>query len=136
MLPAAQAAADGHGACGGDHAGERVQLPTLYCMSAPHTTAASAPRLRLEHGAKRIRAYLGGELVADTIRPVLVWEIPYYPAYYFPAGDVRGELLEEEEAVKHSPSRGDGQSFTVNAGGKRAIGGALRYPDSPIPELR
>jgi uncharacterized protein (DUF427 family) len=105
-------------------------------MSAPETTAKSAARLRLEQGSKRLRAYLGGELIADTIRPVLVWEIPYYPTYYFPAGDVRGELLEAEDVVKHSPSRGDGRSFTVNAGGKRALGGALRYPDSPIPELR
>ncbi len=105
-------------------------------MGAAETTTTSAPRIRLEHSAKRIRAYLGGELVADTTRPVLVWEIPYYPTYYFPAGDVRGELLEAEGAVKHSPSRGDGQTFTVSAGGKRAIGGALRYPESPILELR
>ena len=48
-------------------------------------------RVRVEHGAKRLRAYLGGELVADTIRPLLVWEKPYYPAYYFPAADVRTE---------------------------------------------
>ena len=37
-------------------------------------------RVRIETGAKRVRAYLGGELVADTTRPSLVWEIPYYPA--------------------------------------------------------
>jgi uncharacterized protein (DUF427 family) len=47
------------------------------------TTEATgrAGRVRVEQGAKRVRAYLGGELVADTIRPRLVWEVPYYPAY-------------------------------------------------------
>jgi uncharacterized protein (DUF427 family) len=35
--------------------------------------------VRVEQGSKRIRAYLGGELVADTTRPLLVWEKPYYP---------------------------------------------------------
>ena len=105
-------------------------------MGAAGTTVAAAPSIRLEQGAKRIRAYLGGELVADTTRPVLVWEIPYYPTYYFPAGDVRGELLEPDDEVKHSPSRGYGQGYTVSAGGKRAVGAALRYPESPVPELR
>ena len=105
-------------------------------MGVAETTARTAPRLRLEHGAKRIRAYLGGALVADTTRPLLVWEVPYYPTYYFPADDVRGELLQAEDTVKHSPSRGDGQTFTVRAGGKQAVAGALRYPESPIPELR
>ena len=50
-------------------------------------------RIRVEDGPKRVRAYLGGELVADTTRPKLVWEIPYYPAYYLPLDDVRTELL-------------------------------------------
>ena len=93
-------------------------------------------RIRVEPGAKRIRAYLGGEVVADTIRPMLVWEVPYYPAYYFPVADVRTELLEADGGVAHSPSRGDGRTFSVRAGGKEAPGAALRYEDSPIEELR
>ena len=44
--------------------------------------------VRVEPGAKRVRAYLAGRLVADTRHPSLVWEVPYYPAYYLPAGDV------------------------------------------------
>jgi uncharacterized protein (DUF427 family) len=93
-------------------------------------------RVRVESGAKRVRAYLGAEVVVDTTRPVLVWEVPYYPAYYFPAADVRTELLEPDGGVAHSPSRGDGRTFTVRAGGKEAAGAALRYEDSPIGELR
>ena len=93
-------------------------------------------RVRVEHGAKRLRAYLGGALVADTIRPLLVWEKPYYPAYYFPAADVRTELLTPEGGIVHSPSRGDGHTFTVTAGGKEASGAALRFQQSPFEELR
>jgi uncharacterized protein (DUF427 family) len=100
------------------------------------TKADTRGRIRLEQGTKRVRAYLGSEVVADTIRPLLVWEVPYYPAYYFPLEDVRTELLEAEDGVAHSPSRGDGRLFTVSAGGKTAPGGALRYEDSPIEELR
>jgi uncharacterized protein (DUF427 family) len=93
-------------------------------------------RVRTEPGAKRVRAYLGGELVANTIQPTLVWEKPYYPAYYFPVGDVRTELLEGDGGVVHSPSRGDATTYTVRAGGKEAPAAALRYLESPIEELR
>lgn len=93
-------------------------------------------RIRIEAGTKRVRAYLGGEVVADTVSPVLVWEVPYYPTYYFPLADVRAQLLEADGGVAHSPSRGDGQVFTVKAGSQEAPHAAIRYEDSPIEELR
>jgi uncharacterized protein (DUF427 family) len=93
-------------------------------------------RVRIERGTKRVRAYLGGELVADTRQPLLVWEKPFYPAYYFPAADVRAELLSPDGSVVHSPSRGDGHTFTVSGGHKAAAGAALRYEHSPFEELR
>ena len=102
------------------------------------TAETSKPRgrIRIETGAKRIRAYLGGEVVADTARPVLVWEVPYAPTYYFPRADVRAELLEADGGVAHSPSRGDGHTLTIRAGNKQAPGAALQYEDSPLEELR
>jgi len=74
-------------------------------------------------------------VVADTTRPVLVWEVPYYPAYYVPLADVRAPLEPDGETV-HSPSRGEGVRYSVRAGGRTAAGAALRYEDSPIAELR
>ncbi len=100
------------------------------------TTSEARGRVRVERGAKRIRAYLGGELVADTTQPLLVWEKPYYPTYYFPAADVRTDLLTEDGGVAHSPSRGDGRVFTVKAGGRERDGAALRFDESPFDELR
>ena len=100
------------------------------------TQAPPRGRIRVETSPKRIRAYLGGETVADSTRARLVWESPNYPTYYFPIADVRADLLEAEDSVAHSPSRGDGQLFAITAGGKRVQGAALRYPDSPIDELR
>jgi uncharacterized protein (DUF427 family) len=99
------------------------------------TTTTTRGRVRLEPGAKRVRAFLGGEVVADTIHPILVWEKPYYPTYYVPLSDVRAELRPDGRS-EHSPSRGDGHAFTVVAGGREAPGAALRYPDSPIEGLR
>jgi uncharacterized protein (DUF427 family) len=90
----------------------------------------------VETGAKRVRAYLGGEVVADTTAPLLVWERPYYPTYYFPIADVRAELVDADDAVVRSPSRGDGRRFSVRAGGKTAEGAAVRHEQSPFEELR
>jgi uncharacterized protein (DUF427 family) len=36
----------------------------------------------------------------------------------------------------HSPSRGDGRTFTVRAGSREALRAAVRYQHSPIEELR
>src|SRR5690348_3080098 len=79
------------------------------------TTPTTRGRVRIEAGAKRVRAFLGGEAVADTTSPVLVWEAPYDPTYYFPLADVRRELLVPEDGVVHSPSRGDARAFTILA---------------------
>lgn len=108
----------------------------MNLRTATATTTTARGRVRVEPGAKRIRAYLGGELVADTTRPLLVWEKPQYPAYYIPIDDVRMELLTADGGVVHSPSRGDGDTFTVTAGGKKAVGAALRYEQSPFEDLR
>jgi uncharacterized protein (DUF427 family) len=91
--------------------------------------------IKIEPSAKRVRAYLAGELVADTKRPLLVWEIPYYPAYYFPAGDVRADLIPANRA-EYSPSRGEGQVYHVKVATASAESAALRYEDSPIEALR
>src|SRR5258708_39534740 len=91
--------------------------------------------VRVEPGPKRGRAYLNGELVADTRRPFLVWEIPYYPTYYLPASDVRAALIPAGE-TEHSPSRGDGEVLHVELATATAEPAALRYPGSPLEQLR
>jgi len=92
--------------------------------------------LRFELGSKRVRTYLGGKVVADTDHPLLVWEKPYYPVYYFPAADVKLDLLTPTGAIEHSPQRGDATIYTVATGSAKAEGAAYRYLDSPIPEVR
>ena len=96
---------------------------------------SSQGRVRVEVSPKRIRAYLGSHLVADTKQPLLVWEVPYYPSYYFPVDDVVGKLIPVGR-LEHSPSRGDAELFDVQVGDRTAPAAAKRYPDSPIPELR
>ncbi|WP_280399329.1 DUF427 domain-containing protein [Nocardia carnea] len=93
-------------------------------------TEAQRDEVRVETSQKRVRVYFGGQLVADTLRPALVWEIPYYPAYYIPAADLRAKL--EPDGTVH-PSRrfGDGIGYDVVVDGATARGAARSYPDSP-----
>ena len=98
-------------------------------------TTEQRGRVRVEPGRKRVRAYLGGDLVADTLAPLYVWERPMYPTYYIPAADVVA-TLSRTGSTDHSPSRGEGEVLDVVTANARADGAALRYPDSPIVELR
>jgi len=63
----------------------------------PDYPQMAAARGRIEPAPRRVRGYLGHELVFDTTAARYVWEIPYYPAYYVPLTDVRTELLRDED---------------------------------------
>ena len=41
---------------------------------------ADRGKVRVEENAKRVRALLGGDVVADSSNTLLVWEVPYYPS--------------------------------------------------------
>lgn len=105
-------------------------------MSTPTPpTTSSRGKVRIEPGAKRVRAYVDGHVVVDTTHPLYVWEIPYYPAYYLPLADVVAELVPTGE-VTRSPSRGDGHVHDVKVGGTTVPAAATTFPDSPFEELR
>jgi uncharacterized protein (DUF427 family) len=97
-------------------------------------TGADADSIRFEPTQKRIRVLLDGELVADTTRALLVWEIPYYPVYYVPAADVRAELV--PAGRDHHQRLGDAEVLSVKVTAATAEGGARRYPDCPEQTLR
>jgi uncharacterized protein (DUF427 family) len=91
--------------------------------------------VRVEPAPRRVRVYLGGEVVADTIRALYVWEKPYFPTYYVPSADVRPDALVATGETERSPSRGEAQVHTVKAGGREAPDAALWFKESPIAEL-
>lgn len=91
-------------------------------------------RVRTEPGHKRIRTYLGGQLVADTTRPLLVWESPRYPTYYFPREDVLA-TLESTGSTERSPSRGTAEHLDVRVGDGHAAAAASSYTEPEIDAL-
>ena len=91
---------------------------------------AQRSRVRIERGSKRVRTYLGGEVVADTATPLLVWEKPYYPVYYFPQSDVRMDLLTATGDTKTLTQPGRGN--LVHSGDQGAESRGRRLPPSRI----
>lgn len=83
-----------------------------------------------------MRAVFAGQVVADTVHPLLVWEVPYYPTYYFPRDDVQPQFFAASGRTSHSPSRGDAQLSTIRAGAREAVDAAQEFVESPIEELR
>jgi uncharacterized protein (DUF427 family) len=83
------------------------------------------PPVRWEPTPRRIRVRLGGSLVADSSRAILLLEYGpgRLPTYYFPRDDVRPDALVDE-------SRGaDGRrAWTVMAGQSRLDAAAWEHP--------
>ncbi len=88
--------------------------------------------LYLEPTPKRIRVEVGGEVIADSRRAMLLHESGHQPIYYFPPEDVFDEFLEPSDRHTHCPKKGDASYYTIKAGGEVVEAGAWYYPD-PLP---
>ncbi len=71
------------------------------------------PALRIEPCPRRVRCYLAGQLVADTIHPSwcgrarsILFETGLPPRYYLPLTDLRMDLLRPSDAASHCPYKG------------------------------
>ena len=92
--------------------------------------------VRTEPAHKRIRVFLGGEPVVDTVDALYVWESPWYPQYYLPVTDFTDGALEPSATTDRSPSRGTATYFHVQGGNAKALDAAWAYADSPLEDLR
>lgn len=96
---------------------------------------ADRPRVRVEANPRWIRAVVDGSTVIDSRRSMFVWEIPYYPAWYFPVDDIAGSLVATSGIVR-SPSRGEGTRYDLVVGDRTIMDAAWRHLDSPVEALR
>jgi len=72
--------------------------------------------------------------VAETDRPVLLFETGLPTRYYIPKLDVRMDLLAPTSTVTRCPYKGVASYWTIQVGGKAYPDFVWSYP-SPIPEL-
>jgi len=103
--------------------------------SRPDFYPSMAARVnQVEPVPRRVRGYLDGVLVVDTVRALYVWEWVNYPQYYIPSEDVRPDAL-VDEGQAHQTRRGSVRRQGVRVGEVSRPGAARLVTDSDIEGL-
>jgi uncharacterized protein (DUF427 family) len=88
-------------------------------------------RVDAVRSSRHVEAFVGGEQVADSIRPTVLFETTLPTRYYLPYDDVRMDLLRPSETISHCPYKGHARYWSHPG----LADAAWSYPD-PIPENR
>jgi len=91
-------------------------------------------RVDTVHSSRHVRVEVDGETLAETNRPVLLFETGLPTRYYIPKLDVRMDLLEATDTVTHCPYKGDASYWNLQLGDKTYRDFVWSYP-RPIPEI-
>ena len=90
-------------------------------------------RVDVLNSSRHVRVVIGGETVAETRRPRLLFETGLPTRYYIPRADVHMDLLEPTGTLTRCPYKGQAVYWTVEAGGTVVKDAVWSYP-FPIPE--
>lgn len=98
-------------------------------------THARDPYVRVDAmpSGRHVRVVVGGQVVADSRRPVVLVQSGQPPRYYLPRVDVRMDLLVPTGTVSHCAYKGTAAYWTVRAGGRELTDVAWGY-DNPLRE--
>jgi uncharacterized protein (DUF427 family) len=83
--------------------------------------------------SRHVRVTLNGEVVADSTRPIVLFETGLRPRYYLPKVDVRTELLRDSDTHTRCPYKGTASYYSVEVGGKTYEDIVWYYPQA-LPE--
>jgi uncharacterized protein (DUF427 family) len=95
--------------------------------------ASPAHRIYFAGDERRHRAFVGDDVVLDTIRAKLLYETGIPPRVYAPLEDFAAEFLAATDTTTHCPFKGDASYWTMRAGGRELPDVLWSYPD-PVPE--
>src|SRR6266853_2543242 len=90
-------------------------------------------RVDTVHSSRHVRIEVDGQVVAETRRPILLFETGLPTRYYIPKLDVRMDLLEPSEYVTRCPYKGVARHWSARVGDKLVKDIVWSYP-APIPE--
>jgi uncharacterized protein (DUF427 family) len=82
---------------------------------------------------RHVKVTLGGEVVAESDRPVVLFETGLKPRYYLPKIDVRFDLLRPTETHTACPYKGIASYYSVDVGGQSFEDIIWYYPQA-LPE--
>jgi len=73
-------------------------------------------RIDILASSRHVRVEVDGVTVADSSRPVILFETGLPPRYYLPLSDLRTDLLIPTDTQTHCPYKGTATYWTVDAG--------------------
>jgi uncharacterized protein (DUF427 family) len=75
-------------------------------------------RIDVVPSSRHVKIRVGGEVVAETTRPLILFESSLPSRYYIPEEDVRADLLEKSDTTSVCPYKGTASYLSVRAGGE------------------
>ena len=90
-------------------------------------------RVDVLNSSRHVKIVVGGEVVAETTRPRLLFETGLPTRYYIPKLDVRLDLLTATNTTTRCPYKGKASYWSVKVNGKEFTDIVWGYP-APIPE--
>ena len=94
--------------------------------------------ITIEPARNRVRLTVGGRVVADTRRSLVMREAAYGPVHYIPLEDVDQTLLAPTDHATYCPYKGDCSYFSIPAGGSRSDNAVWTYesPYEAVAQIR
>lgn len=98
-------------------------------------THPRSPYVRVDalDSSRHVTVRYRGEVVADSTRPVVLFETGLVPRYYLPQVDVRMDLLAPTHSVSHCPYKGTAHYWSVRGADGEAADVVWTYR-TPLPE--
>lgn len=84
--------------------------------------------------ARHVQVIVEGEIVADSKRPVILYETGLTPRYYLPKEDIKLDLLIPTQTQTQCPYKGFAKYWSVSINGKEYKDVVWSYND-PLPEV-
>lgn len=88
-------------------------------------------RITVEQGVDHVRVVHGGQVLAESTRPLLLHETGYPVRYYLPPEDVRTDLLTPSATTTRCPFKGTASYWSLPGGPEDLV---WAYPE-PKPEV-
>jgi uncharacterized protein (DUF427 family) len=87
-------------------------------------------RVDVRQSSRHARVLVGDQVIAETTRPLLLSETGLPNRFYFPADDVRQDLLQATDTHTVCPYKGTASYWTVQAGDRKLADAVWSYPQA------
>jgi len=99
---------------------------------------ATQASVHIEPSPRRVRAFAGGQAIADSRRVLLAFEPRRLPVYYFPSADVRTDLLKQTDYSSGSGAESPLTRWNLELDGRTVenVAWTYREPDAARAPLK